>query len=203
MAAPTSAGTWATCSICGGAVPPATSMCPTCGQHRAIEEREIPQLRPRLRNRMRFLKVVRVVLVVAVIAGIGYDLGTTLLAGPTTFPDPLTTQGTLNVSAGNFTYFSGAITGEDYINGNFTVTYPVGVPIEFLVYNSTSFNAFVNGQPATPQFSSTNVTSSRIVFAAPYTDTFSFVFLNPYPSSSGINVKIYESTTYETNVVID
>jgi hypothetical protein len=196
-------GNWATCSVCGGAVPPDTTMCPTCGQHKAIQESTIPHLAPRVRQRVRFLQVARVVLIVAVISGIGYDLGTSILAGPTTTPDPLTTQGTLNVSAGNYTYFAGAITGEDYIEGNFTVTYPVGVPIEFYVYNSTSFQQFVNGFPATPQFWSLNVTSSRIVFAAPYTDTFAFVFLNPYPPSSGINVKVYEDTTYQTNVVID
>lgn len=152
---------------------------------------------------MRWLQVLRVAVVVAVVVGIGYDLGTTLVQGPATFPDPLTTHGTLNVSAGNYAYFSGAITGEDYINGNFSVAYPVGVPIDFYVFNSTSFQQFVDGQSASPQYSSMNVTSSRIVFAAPYTDTFSFVFFNPYPPSSGINVAVYEATTYQTNVVID
>lgn len=195
--------TWATCAVCGGAVPPDTTMCPTCGEHRPLQERDIPKLPPRSRSRVRMLQVIRVAIVVAVIAGIGYDLGSTLIQGPTTFPDPLTTQGTMNVSAGNYGYLAGAITGEDYINGNFTVAYPVGVPIDFYVFNSSSFQQFVNGEPATPQFSSLNVTSSRIVFAAPYTDTFSFVFLNPYPPSSGINVQVYETTTYETNVVID
>ena len=184
-------------------MPAGTTVCPTCGGQRALADQDIPKLPPRSRSRLRMLKVLRIVLVVVVVAGIGYDLGTTLLQGPTSFPDPLTTQGSLNVSAGNYGYLAGAITGEDYINGNFTVAYPVGVPIDFYVFNSSSFQQFVAGQPATPQFASMNVTSSRIVFAAPYTDTFSFVFLNPYPPSSGINVTVYEATTYETNVVID
>lgn len=203
MAVPTPDAEWSTCTVCGVAVPPGQTQCPSCWGQRPVQAAEIPRLPPKARSRARFLQVARIALVVIVIAGIGYDLGSSLLQGPAPFPDALTTQGTLNVSAGNFTYLSGAITGEDYINGNFSVAYPVGVPIDFYVFNSTSFQQFVDGQAATPQFSSMNVTSSRIVFAAPYTDTFSFVFLNPYPPSSGINVQIYETTTYETNVVID
>jgi len=184
-------------------VPPTGGPCPTCGEVRPpVRAAEYPRLPTPLRKRMKLLRAIRVAIVVAVVVGVAWDIGSSVLAGPTTFADPLTTKGTLTVDAGTYTYFSGAITGEDYIDGNYTVVQPLGVPIDFAVYNSTGFQDFVDGQPASPIWSTTNATSSRIIFAAPYTDTFSLVFENPYPLNSGINVTVYETTSYQTNVVI-
>lgn len=141
-------------------------------------------------------------IVVAVVVGLTFDIASALWTGSPTFPDPLTTRGTLTVGPGNFTYLSGWITGEDYIDGNYTVVYPVGVPINFVVYNGTEFTQFLQHQPTRAIWSTSNQSSSRIVFAAPYTDQFFLVFQNPYPPSSGISVAIYEVTNYQTNVVI-
>lgn len=194
---------WANCRMCGGAVPPAARACPTCGETApAIPTAEIARLPARQRRRARALQTIRVVIVLVVVVGLTYDIASSVLSGAPTFPDPLTTQGTLTVGAGNFTYLSGWITGEDYIDGNFTVVYPVGVPINFAVYNGSEFTQFVDHRSATPIWSTSNQSESRIVFAAPYTDQFYLVFQNPYPPSSGIDVAVYEVMNYQTNVVI-
>jgi hypothetical protein len=194
---------WATCRTCGGAVPPAAEACPTCGATGpAVRSAEIARLPPRLRRRVRTLQLARVAVVLVVVVGLIYAIGSAVWTGAPTFPDPLTTRGTLSVGAGNFTYLSGWITGEDYIDGNFTVVYPVGVPISFEVFNATEFTQFLDHRSASAIWSTPNETSARIVFAAPYTDQFYLVFENPYPPSSGIDVQIYEVTNYQTNVVI-
>ena len=194
---------WATCRTCGGVVPPGGAACPTCGETRpAIRPSEIRRLPPRLRRRVRLLQFARVGVVLAVVVGLVYAIGSAAWTGAPTFPDPLTTRGTLAVSAGNYSYLSGLITGEEYVDGNYTVVYPVGVPINFEVFNSTEFTAYIDHQSASPIWSTSNQPSARIVFAAPYTDQFFLVFENPYPVSSGINVQVYEVTNYQTNVVL-
>ncbi len=151
---------------------------------------------------MRFLQILRVGVVVGVALGLAYAITSAVWSGPPSIPDPLTTQGTLSVGAGNFSYLSGWITGEDYVDGNFTVVHPLGVPIDFAVYNSTEFSRFANHETAASIWSTSNQSTARIIFAAPYTDVFYLVFQNPYPVSSGINVAVYEVTSYQTNVVI-
>lgn len=203
MAPDPSAPPWTTCTSCGGAVPPSAASCPSCGSAQpTVRSGEIPRLPSRLRRKVRLLQAIRAVIVIGVAVGIAYAVASAVWSGPPTYPDPLTTRGTLPVGAGNFSYLSGAITGEDYIVGNFTVVYPVGVPISFSVYNASEFTDFAQHRGATPLWSTANESSSRIVFAAPYTDTFFLVFQNPYPPGSGINVLVYEVTNYQTNVVI-
>ena len=151
---------------------------------------------------MRLVQLTRVLVVVGVAVGITFEIGSAVLTGQPTYPDPLTTQGTLVLGPGNFTYLAGWITGEDYINGNYTVVAPVGVPIDFAVYNSTEFAAFEAHQPAATIAGAPQQASARILFSAPYTDQFYLVFSNPYPVGSGITVHIYEVTNYQTNIVI-
>jgi hypothetical protein len=145
----------------------------------------------------------RVVLVVAVIGGLGAAIVPATLAGPTTYADPLTGVFHLVVLPGGFAQIHGNITGEDYLEGNFTVVNPPGALVTLAVYNSTDYATLRSGVPvhaiAPP---TTNVTSARIVFAAPYTDLFYFVFENPYPPASHLTENLYVSTTYESNVVI-
>ncbi len=203
MATPAPPGSWSTCTSCGGAVPPAAVSCPSCGSARpTVRAEEVPRLPSGLRRRMRLLRFLRVGLVVAVVVGLTYAIASAVWSGPPTYPDPLTTSGSVQVGPGNFTFLSGWITGEDYVDGNFSVVYPVGVPIDFAVYNSTEFTQFAHHENATAIWSTSNQSSARIVFAAPYTDVFYLVFENPYPASSGINVVVYEVTNYQTNVVL-
>ena len=193
---------WGTCTACGAAVPAGSTRCTTCGLERTVPTSAIASLPARARRRVRATQVVRSALVVAVVVGIAYALLSAVLTGPPTYPDPLTTRGTYTVAPGNFTYLSGWITGEDYIDGNFTVLDPVGTQLIFQVYNGTGFLAFVHHQPATPQWTTSGSSRGGIVFAAPYTDTFYLVFQNPYEPTSGINVTVYVATNYQSNVVI-
>jgi hypothetical protein len=144
----------------------------------------------------------RAALVVGVALGLAYALVSAVWSGPPTFADPLTTTGTYTLGPGNFTYLSGWITGEDYIDGNYTVTNPVGTQLVFQVYNSSGFTAFFHHEPAMPQWNQTGSDQGAIVFSAPYTDTFFLVFENPYQPTSGITMTIYIATNYQSNVVI-
>jgi predicted nucleic acid-binding Zn ribbon protein len=193
---------WRTCRVCGGAVPAGDALCPTCGQKGAVPIREIASLPRGPRRRLRLAQVFRSLIVVGVVVAITYAIVGAVLTGPPTFADPLTTRGTYTIAPGEFTYLSGAITGEDYIDGNYTILEPVGTEVLFQVYNSTGFAAFAHHFPTIPQFSSTEPDRGAIVFPAPYTDTFYLVFENPYRASSGIAQTIYIVTNYQSNVVI-
>jgi len=195
---------WGTCTFCGDAVPPDAKMCPTCGKDpgSSADRSAAARSRPVLR-RLFLLRWLRVLVVVAIVAAIGWAIISAELSGPTTYPDPLSAVRTLTVAPGGWGVFAGNITGEDYVTGNFTVVTPPGADVMVWIYNSTEFAAFFaheSAQTAAPPY--TNVTSARIVFAAPYTDEFFFVFENPYPASSGLTERIYVATTYETNVVL-
>jgi hypothetical protein len=142
------------------------------------------------------------VLVVAVVVGLTYVMVGAVWSGPPSYADPLTTRGSYTIAPGSFAYLSGSITGEDYIVGNYTVVTPAGTNVSFQVYNQSEFVAFVHHQPASAQLSLSPPGGGRIVFAAPYTDTFYFVWANPFPASSGITLSVYAVTNYETNVVL-
>lgn len=195
---------WGTCTFCGDAVPPDAKMCPTCGKEvgSPAEQAALARNRP-VHRRLVLLRWLRILVVVAVVATIGWAVISAEISGPTTFPDPLTGSWTLSLTPGGWGLIAGNITGEDYITGNFTVMTPPGADLVLEIYNSTEFSAFYyheSAQAAAPPDS--NVTSARIVFAAPYTDEFYFVFENPYPATSGITEKVFVTTTYETNVVL-
>jgi hypothetical protein len=144
----------------------------------------------------------RSAIVLAVVVGLGWAIVSAVISGPPTIADPLTTSGTYTVTPGNYTVLSGWITGEDYIDGNYTILNPVGTSLTFVVYNSSGYLAFLRGQPATPQWNQSGSSQAGIVFAAPYTDTFYLLFENPYHPGSGIVETVYIVTNYQTNVVI-
>lgn len=195
-------GSWGTCRHCGRAVSLAVGVCPSCGMSDVVTASQIPGLPKWHRRRVRLAQALRV----AIVAGVAIALAVAVLdavwTGPATYADPLTTKGTYTVGPGNYTVLSGWITGEDFIDGNFTVVSPVGTTIVFEVFNSTSYDQFVRGQTASPQWITTGDSASPIVFAAPYTDQFYLVFENPYNVGSGIVQSIYVATQYQSNVVI-
>ena len=198
---PTPSG-WSTCRGCGRAVPASEVSCPTCGSTERVATGRIDELPTRPRRRLRLAQGTRVVIVLAVVVGLIAAIVPSVLSGPPVIPDPLTTSGTYTNPAGQFIYLSGAITGEDYVDGNYTILAPVGTQLIFQVYNSTGFPDFVHHLPAVPQWNQTGPDAAPIVFAAPYTDTFYLVFQNPYVPSSGISETVYIATNYQTNVVI-
>jgi hypothetical protein len=195
---------WGSCAFCGDAVPPDAKICPTCGfeQGTAAQRAVAGRTRP-ARRRASLLRSLRILVVVGIIVAIGWAVVSAEISGPTTYPDPLTGTWTLTVAPSGWGLIAGNITGEDYITGNFSVESPVAAHVMVYIYNSTEFTAFYAHESAQAvQAPYANVSSSYIVFSAPYTDTFYFVFENPYPSGTNLTEKIYVSTTYETNVVL-
>jgi hypothetical protein len=193
---------WGTCTLCGDAVPPGAKGCPTCGYERSVAEGQAGTLRRWERWRFRSVQVLRVFLVVGICVFLGYLLVSAVASGPPTYTDPLTTVGTHPIAPGSYYVLSGNITGDDYVVGNYTVLTPPGALLTLIVLNDSEYNAFVAGQSETPQDALPAETSSQIVYSAPYTDTFHFVFENLYPPSSGIVLSVYVVTSYESNVVL-
>jgi hypothetical protein len=152
------------------------------------------------RRRLRATGAFRTLIVVAESLGLAYTMISLVIGGPPVVADPLTTDGVYTMGPGNFTIISGEITGGDFVIGNFSTTSPVGLNIELAVYNSTQMPQFINGLGPVPQYTLGPSPSGRIVFSAPYTDTYSFVFMNPYPASSHLTYLAQISTTYESNV---
>ena len=133
--------------------------------------------------------------------GLAYAIVSAVVEGPPVLVgDPLTTQGAYTIGPGNLTSISGEITGGDYVIGNYSSIQPVGTNIGLSVYNSSGWATFQSGGAATPAWSPPPSPGGRIVYSAPVTDTYYFVFSNPYPVSSHLTVEVYVTTTYESNV---
>ena len=193
---------WGTCTLCGDAFPPGATSCPTCGYGRSVTDGSAQALPRRERWRLRSVQSLRVAIVVGVVGFLAYLLVSAVASGPTTYADPLTDATSYTIAPGTFAVLSGAITGEDYVVGNFSVTNPAGAQVTLLVMNDSEYAAFLQHQSETPLQTFPPSSSSRIVFAAPYTDTFHFVFENLYPASSGLDLSVYVVTNYESNVVL-
>ena len=188
------------CRFCAVAVPPKAKACPECGAPDPIASRDLSRLRKPLRRRLWTVNFLRSLLVVGVCVALAYTMISLVIAGPPVVPDPLTTAGSYGIGPGNYTVISGEITGGDFVIGNFTTTAPVGTDLGLAVYNSTQWVQFVGGQDPAPLYVISPTSAARIVFSAEYTDTYSFVFTNPYAPSTHLSLVAYIATTYESNV---
>ncbi len=188
------------CRFCAVAVPPGSKTCTECGAPDPIASRDLPKLRGSLRRRLRAVNFMRSLIVIAVCAGLAYLMLSLVISGPPVVNDPLDTSGTYQIGPGNFTVITGEITGGDYVVGNFTTTSPAGTNIGVAIYNSTQWVEFESGQDPAPQWSSAPAPSAEIVYSAPYTDDFYFVFTNGYAPSTHLTIETYIVTTYESNV---
>jgi hypothetical protein len=194
-------GTWGTCRFCGVAVPYGASRCPECNAEGPLSPKELRTAPKRLRWRVRFTGILRTVIVVGVIGGLAYATLAAVLQGPPVLSsDPLTTAAGYSVGPGNYTLISGEITGGDYVVGNYSSFHPVGMDVNFVIYNSSEWSSFVSGGSPTPAYSGTSSYSGRIVYSAPVTDNYYFVFTNPYPVATHLTFDIYVATEYESNV---
>ncbi len=192
---------WGACRFCGVAVPAGADRCPICGAPRPLSASEIPVAPKRVRRRLQLTGFLRSLIVVGVVVGITYAIVSAVIQGPPVLTgDPLTTSGTYVIDPGNYTVISGEITGGDYVVGNFSSVQPAGTNIALSVYNSTSWDAISNGSLASPAWSVSATPDGRIVYSAPVTDTYYFVFTNPYPLSSHLAIAVYITTLYESNV---
>ncbi len=194
---------WSTCATCGDATPPGASACPTCGQAvPPVAERAAPG--PRARKRFRIHRALRITLIAGVAVGLIGVMGWAIYTGPPVAADPLTSSWSLPIGPGNFSYFSGEVNGGDYITGNFTVVSPPGALVDFEVFNGSSFAAFAHGTAgADPQDAPVRATSGLVDFAAEYTTTYYFVWINPYAPASHIDIVVYANTQYMSSVVVE
>ena len=134
-------------------------------------------------------------------AALLYAIVPAVLQGPLVLSgDPLTTSGTYRIGPGNYTVIAGEMTGGDYVIGNFTAIEPVGLNVALAVYNSTGWNAFLADAAASPVWTLPSTGAGRIVYSPPVTDTYYFVFTNPYAPSTHLTVAVYIVTQYEPNV---
>jgi len=200
-AAPESPGTWGTCRFCGVAAPAGAAKCPECGADHPLSPAELRSAPKGLRRRVRFTGFLRTIVVLGVIIALAYATISAVFQGPPVLTgDPLTVSEGYHVGAGNFTMISGEITGGDYVIGNYSSFDPAGMDVAFVVYNSSQWSSFVNGTLPTPAYAGASGYTGRIVYSAPVTDTYYFVFTNPYPVTSHLTIGIYISTEYESNV---
>ncbi|MCI4345606.1 MAG: hypothetical protein L3K07_02465 [Thermoplasmata archaeon] len=195
-------GAWGTCATCGDATPPGVATCPTCGKADPTREFASPTGTRQLRRRLLLHKWLRVLVVTGIAAGLTLVMVQAAFTGPPQVADPLTGTWSYTVAPGQFAVLSGQIVGEDYIIGNYTVVSPPGALAIFSVYNSSEFTAFEQHRASATAQPPLNTSASRIVFNAAYSDTYFFVWQNPYAPSTGIHETLYASTQYQSNVAV-
>jgi len=194
-------GSWGTCRYCGVAVPAGAEKCPECDETHPLSAAELRSAPRKLRWRVKLVGLLRTLIVVGVIGGLAYFTIAAVLQGPPVLTsDPLTVNSGYLVGPGNYTEIAGEITGGDYVVGNYSSFDPVGMEVDFVVYNSSQWSSFVAGGTPTPTYAAQAAYTGRIVYSAPVTDTYYFVFTNPYATSTHLTFGIYVSTQYESNV---
>jgi len=200
----TSEAEWGSCRFCGVAVPAGASACGICGAAHPISSTEETKAPRKVRLWLRMTRTFRVLIVVTVVLGLTYAIGSAVLSGPPSLVgDPLTTAGTYTIAPGNYTVISGEITAGDYVTGNFTSIAPVGVNVAVAVYNTSEWQQFVAGKSPNPLYSVTPTYRAEIVYSPVVTDNYFFVFANPYPVSSHLTIGVYIATLYNANVAND
>jgi hypothetical protein len=194
-------GTWGACRFCGVAAPEGATKCPICGAEYPLSAKEVRTAPRALRRRLKLTGLLRTVIVVAAIGGVAYAIVSAEVQGPPVLTgDPLTTAGTYVIGPLNYTLLWGEVTGGDYVVGNFTSVHPIGTSIALSVYNTSGWNAFAAHRAATPVWSLPSTYDGRLVYSAPVTDNYYFVFENPYPVTSHLTITVYITTEYESNV---
>lgn len=197
------AGSWGTCAFCGDPFPPGGSACPTCGYAKSVAGGGVKALSKPERFHLRFVQGIRAAIIVGAIVGLSYLMVSAAISPAAPAADPLTTSGPWTIGPANFTAISGDITGDDYIVGNYTVMGPVGGTVDLLIFNDTEFGQFVAHRTAASLYNVSGDASARLVFSAPYTDNFHLVWVNPYGAGSGITLRVYIVTNYESNALVE
>ena len=178
MAGPADPGRWGTCTTCGDATPPGALRCPTCGKVQPAESgATVPG--PKVRRRLRIHRSFRVIVVAGIAIALAGVMALAAYQGPPVAADPLTGHWLYRIDPGNTSVLSGAVTGGDYVTGNYSVLDPPGARLVLQVFNSTEYGRFARGLPATPAQVPANASSALIDFSAVVTDTYYFVWSNP------------------------
>jgi len=201
MVGATAAASWGSCRFCGTAVAPGATACGLCGADRPIAAGQLARAPAPVRRRVALTNWLRALIVVGVAVGLAWTLLDSALTGPPAVPDPLTTTGTYAVPTGSTAILSGAVTGGDYVVGNFTTVAPYLADVTLAIYTSQAWRALVdNGTVSSPAWSAPSEGSGRIIFSALYTTNYTFVLTNAYPASAHLNLTVYVATDYESNV---
>jgi len=201
---PTDAPEWGSCRFCGVAVAAGATKCGICGADHPLSATEVAAAPREVRRWLGLTRAFRTLIVVVVIVGLAYAIGSAVLNGPPALTnDPLTTAGTYTIAPGNYTMISGEITGGDYVTGNFTTVDPVGVNIAVAVYNLSEWSSFEAGGTPTPLYTVAPTYNAHLVYAPDVTDTYYFVFTNPYAPSTHLTIGVYIATLYNPNVAND
>jgi hypothetical protein len=183
-------------------MPPGARVCPTCGKGYASPPAgSTPTAQGR--RRLQLHRGVRIAVIVGIALGLSGVMALALYQGPPIAADPLTGKWVLTIAPGGFASFNGAVTGGDFITGNFSVFDPPGAVVVVAVFNASEFGRFHSGLPASPAQSTYNESTGILDFAALYTDTYYFVFENHYSAASQIGLKVFVSTMYQSNVVVE
>jgi hypothetical protein len=195
---------WGICRFCGVAVAPGATNCGICGADHPLSAAEAVNPPRKVRRWLRLTGAFRMIIIVTVVLGLAYAILSAEVSGPPNLTsDPLTTAGTYSIGPGNYTVIFGDITGGDYVTGNFTAVAPAGVNIALAVYNSSSWNEFHAGAAPTPLYSVGPAYNAQLVYSPIVTDTYYFVFTNPYAPSSNLTIGVYITTLYNANVAND
>jgi hypothetical protein len=200
MAAAPDPATWGSCRFCGVAVRPGSAHCAICGADRPVVAGTMPGEPRSVRRRVRWTSALRALIVVGVVIGLAYTIIDAEFTGPPVVADPLTTAGVHSIPIGSAYVLTGNITGGDYVVGNYSTIDPSGLSVTVAVYNESEWSKLGSAGGAAPSWSSPAQPTGRIIFTAQYTDQYYFVFSNPYPASSRLNVTVYVTTQYESNV---
>jgi hypothetical protein len=195
-------GVWGTCPTCGDATPPGSLKCPTCGKERAPGTPAVPTDRKVIR-RLKIHRSLRMLVIIGLVIGLIVTLSLAVDQGPPVAADPLTGTWVYHLTPGNYSVFSGNITGGDYIDGNFTIVTPPGAFVLMEVFNSSGYGDFLSGRPATPVQAPINETSGLILFSPIVTDSYFFVWVDQYPVASHISMTLYAQTQYMSNVDVE
>lgn len=197
------ASVWGACRTCGAAVAPGAATCALCGAAGPLSAAELAHAPQAVRRRLRLTRALRALIVVGVVVALGVALIPPVLMGPPSVADPLTTASTYRLGPGAMAFVVGEITGGDYVLGNYSTITPYGADVAVGVYNASGWAALFAHEPASPLWSLPPQSAGRIVFSATVSDNYAFVLTNPYPAASGINVTVYLTTTYQSNVAND
>ena len=200
MGANAQGSVWGSCRYCGTAVAPGADVCGLCGADRPIAATALTDAPVSVRRRIRFFNTLRTLLIVGVAVALAWALIDAVASGPPNVADPLTTSGTYTVAPGSVPILSGEVTGGDYVVGNFTSVQPYEADVSLAAYNSTEWTSLVVNGSGTPVWTTPSEGSGRIIFTSEYTDTYTFVLVNTYPTSSHLAITVYVATQYESNV---
>ncbi len=188
--------TWGACRYCGTAVAPGATVCALCGEDRPVPASGLAKAPRSVRRRIALTNGLRALIVVGLAVALAYTLIDAVWTGPPVVADPLTTTGTYHLAPGTQPILDGAVTGGDYVVGNFTTIQPFDAAVTLSVYNWSQWYGLVTNGTGSPAWSTPSEGSGRIIFTALDTGTYVFVLTDPLP----LNMTVYVATEYESNV---